>query len=360
MPYPKAQMEKTQPSDSLPPLRLAVLISGSGRTLVNIQKAIDKDSLNAVITCVISSRDDVQGIVRAKELGHQANILVRKAYTSNEDYSQALFDVIRQAEAELVVLAGWLNLLQIPEDYHRRVINIHPALLPKFGGKGMFGHHVHQAVIDAGENQTGCTVHFADNSYDTGPIIARASCPVSQEDDADTLAARVFELETQLYPCVLQAFSLAQVWESPQGLVILSDRPDTQSNQHALSPALVALETLDESLGLDRYRLAAELCVFEKVQLACALKDLGEISGSFTRDNAISLHRLQALVQIGYEKSFERQSALIDDLVLLSRLDQSFDAREQTIQQLREKISLEPRSLPEALDQACKRFLPPT
>ncbi len=224
MPYPKAQMEKTQSSDSLPPLRLAVLISGSGRTLVNIQKAIDEDSLNAIITCVISSRDDVQGIDRAKELGHQANILLRKAYASNEQYSQAVFDVIRQAEAELVVLAGWLNLLRIPEDYHRRVINIHPALLPKFGGKGMFGHHVHQAVIDAGENQTGCTVHFADNSYDTGPIIAQASCPVSQEDDADTLAARVFELETELYPQVIKAFSQGRVWELTHGNISVVDR----------------------------------------------------------------------------------------------------------------------------------------
>lgn len=217
-------MKKTQTSDILPPLRLAVLISGSGRTLVNIQNAIDEERMNAVISCVISSRDDVQGIGRARALGHQVNILARKAYLSNEEYSQAVFDVIRQAEAELVVLAGWLNLLLIPEDYHRRVINIHPALLPKFGGKGMFGHHVHQAVIDAGESQTGCTVHFADNSYDTGPIIAQASCPVSENDDADSLAARVFELETQLYPEVIKAFTQGRVWELTHGTVVLDDR----------------------------------------------------------------------------------------------------------------------------------------
>src|SRR4029453_6931345 len=102
--------------------------------------------------------------------------------------------------AALVCMAGFLQLLPIPDDYYHRVLNIHPALLPAFGGKGMYGRRVHEAVLAAGVKVTGCTVHFADDSYDTGPILVQRCVPVKEGDDADALAARVFEAECEAYP----------------------------------------------------------------------------------------------------------------------------------------------------------------
>jgi phosphoribosylglycinamide formyltransferase 1 len=111
-----------------------------------------------------------------------------------------VWEAIRGFTPDLVCLAGWLNLLPIPDDFHHRVLNIHPALLPAFGGKGMYGRRVHEAVLAAGIRESGCTVHFADNSYDTGPILVQKRVPVLASDTPDTLAARVFAAECAAYP----------------------------------------------------------------------------------------------------------------------------------------------------------------
>lgn len=182
------------------PTRLAVLISGGGRTMVNLQQAINRGELNAAITVVISSRPDVAGIDRARELGLPVEVVNRRAFDSAEAFGDAMWEVIRRYGADLVVLAGFLSLLYIPRDYEGRVLNIHPALLPKFGGKGMYGHHVHEAVIAAGESESGCTVHVCDNEYDKGRIVLQRRCPVLPGDTPDALAARVFEQETLAYP----------------------------------------------------------------------------------------------------------------------------------------------------------------
>jgi phosphoribosylglycinamide formyltransferase-1 len=181
-------------------MRLAVLISGSGSTMVNLAEQINAGSLNATISTVISSKESAQGVGRAEALGLPAFVVPRKTYDSAAAFSEHVFKLVRDAEADVVCLAGFLSLLTIPDDFRLRVINVHPALLPAFGGEGMYGKRVHQAVIEAGCRITGCTVHFCDQTYDTGPIITQRSCPVQDDDTAETLVARVAEQERLAYP----------------------------------------------------------------------------------------------------------------------------------------------------------------
>ena len=188
------------------PTRLGVLISGGGRTMVNIQNRIEAGELNAEIVLVISSRADVKGIERAKNIGLEPRIIRRKDFDDIDSFSSKIFEELKKARVDLVVQAGWLCLWQIPKEYDNKVMNIHPALLPSFGGQGMWGHHVHEAVLKAGCKVSGCTVHFCTNEYDVGPIIVQRSCEVNDDDDADSLAARVFEQECIAYPEAIQLF----------------------------------------------------------------------------------------------------------------------------------------------------------
>ncbi len=187
------------------PLRLAVLLSGGGRTLQNLADTIVRGELNAQVVTVISSRPDAYGLVRAQKMNMPTHVVHRKALPNGDAFAQAIWRIIADSGAELVVLAGFMSLLSIPNDWVGKVINIHPALLPSFGGKGMYGHHVHEAVIKAGCKVSGCTVHFCDPTYDTGAIIVQRCCPVLEGDTADTLAQRVFAQECIAYP---QAISL--------------------------------------------------------------------------------------------------------------------------------------------------------
>ncbi|QNN20951.1 phosphoribosylglycinamide formyltransferase [Planctomycetales bacterium ZRK34] len=187
-------------SASIKPFRLAVLISGGGRTLLNLADCIDRGEVDAEIALVISSRPDVAGVERAQQRGLPVKIVNRKEFQTAEIFSDVVWSYIREAEADLVCMAGFLSLLIIPDDFEGRVINIHPALLPKFGGQGMYGHHVHEAVLAADESESGCTVHIATNEYDRGPIILQRTCPVLAGDDPDALADRVFEQECVAYP----------------------------------------------------------------------------------------------------------------------------------------------------------------
>lgn len=193
------------------PPRLAVLLSGSGTTLQNLADHIAQGSLNATIATVIASNSKAFGLTRAKNLGLPTQIVDRKTCKDRADFSDLVFNHIRHADADLVCLAGFLCLLQIPDEFADRVINIHPALLPSFGGPGMFGHHVHQAVLNAGCKVSGCTVHFADQTYDTGPIIVQRTCPVLEGDTADTLAARVFKEECLAYPQAINLIASGRV-----------------------------------------------------------------------------------------------------------------------------------------------------
>ena len=202
---------KHAPRQRSGPLRIAALISGGGRTVENVAQAIAADRLDARVVTVISSRPGAFGLERARKLGLPAHVVERKAYSTTADFSTAIWDLVRHAEADLVCLMGFLSLINIPDDYADSVVNIHPALLPSFGGKGMFGHHVHEAVLAAGCKVTGCTVHFADQTYDTGPIIVQRTCPVLEDDTPDTLADRVFEQECQAYVQALQLIAADRI-----------------------------------------------------------------------------------------------------------------------------------------------------
>jgi phosphoribosylglycinamide formyltransferase-1 len=185
---------------SMKPIPIAVLLSGGGTTLQNLIDRIGDGSLPARIVQVIASKPGIMGIERARNAGLPVEVIQHKAFSSTAAFSAAIFASCRLAGAELVCMAGFLQLIQIPDDFKQRVLNIHPALLPAFGGKGMYGHHVHEAVLRSGARVSGCTVHFADNEFDHGPVVLQRTAPVLDDDTPDTLAARVFEQECIAYP----------------------------------------------------------------------------------------------------------------------------------------------------------------
>ncbi len=188
-------------------IRLVVFLSGNGTTLQNLLDRIADGRLQAQIVLVASNNADAFGLVRAENAGIPTAVVERKAFAARDEFSRNLFDLCREHRAELVCLAGFLQLIQIPDDFQGRVMNIHPALIPAFCGKGYYGHHVHEAVLAAGVKITGCTVHFCDNQYDHGPIILQRTVPVLDDDTVDRLAARVFEQECQAYPEAIQLFA---------------------------------------------------------------------------------------------------------------------------------------------------------
>ena len=189
------------------PIQLGVLISGGGTTLINIQNLIDQGQLNAEVAVVISSLSKVAGVKRAENAGNKVKIIRKKDSTDINEFSKSIEETLTAANVDLVIQAGWLCLWKIPNKYKNRVMNIHPALLPAFGGKGMWGHNVHEAVLRSGAKISGCTVHFCTNEYDKGPIIVQRSCPVKEDDTPDTLTARVFEQECIAYPEAIKLFA---------------------------------------------------------------------------------------------------------------------------------------------------------
>jgi phosphoribosylglycinamide formyltransferase-1 len=191
-------------SDAPPrPLRIAVLLSGGGRTLQNLIDQAAAGRLAIEIALVISSREGVAGIDRAQQAGLPVAVIPRK--TLDEDtFNAAITAAIDAAGVELVCLCGLLSKWHIPDRYEHRVMNIHPALLPKYGGKGFYGHRVHEAVLAAGDRESGCTVHYCDGAYDKGEVILQKSVPVKPGDDPDKLAARVFHAECAAYPEAIQ------------------------------------------------------------------------------------------------------------------------------------------------------------
>jgi phosphoribosylglycinamide formyltransferase 1 len=179
-----------------PPIRLAVCASGGGTTLQNLIDQIRTKRLRAQIVQVVASRPRIGAIAKAEAAGI-ALALASRAAKSVAEFSKSVFDPIRHSNADLVVLGGFLSLVEIPPEYHGKVLNIHPALIPAFCGKGYHGHAVHEAVIASGVKVSGCTVHFADAAYDSGPIIIQRTVPVIEDDTPDTLSARVFKVECQ-------------------------------------------------------------------------------------------------------------------------------------------------------------------
>ncbi len=177
--------------------RLAVMLSGGGRTLANLLEKISAGELPASVVLVIASRE-CPGAQIARDAGIETII------TPGVIAADELDAMLRSRGVEWVALAGYLQIVRVPSEYRGRVANIHPALLPKFGGPGMYGRRVHEAVLAAGERISGCTAHLCDDRYDTGPIVAQRCCEVHENDTPDSLAARVFALECEVYPRALR------------------------------------------------------------------------------------------------------------------------------------------------------------
>lgn len=188
-------------------VRLAVLLSGNGTTLQNIIDQIESRHLDATVVVVASSRAGVFGLKRAEKHKIPNFALPRKDYDDPEDFNNAMWEALSAYEFDLVVLAGFMSLLHVPEKYQNRIINVHPALIPSFAGKGMYGRHVHEAVLRYGCKISGATVHIVDEHYDHGPIILQEAVPVFESDTVDTLAERVQAKERELYPRAIQLFA---------------------------------------------------------------------------------------------------------------------------------------------------------
>jgi formyltetrahydrofolate-dependent phosphoribosylglycinamide formyltransferase len=183
-----------------------VFLSGSGRTLVNLAERIREGRLQAEIALVVASKECL-GAERARGLGLPTRVI--RGNVSGAD----LEHLCREHRIDWVVLAGYLRLLPVPASLAGRIVNIHPALLPDFGGEGMYGHHVHEAVLKAGRRISGCTVHLCDENYDRGRIVLQMECPVMENDTPETLAARVFALECEAYPAALELLLSGRVKE---------------------------------------------------------------------------------------------------------------------------------------------------
>jgi phosphoribosylglycinamide formyltransferase-1 len=192
---------------SASPMRLVVLLSGGGTTLKNLLETITAGQLNAEIVLVISSNPQARGLKFAQAAGIATKIIERKASPTPEAYSEAIFEACRATGAAWVLMGGFLTHVLIPPDFENRVLNIHPALIPNFCGKGFFGRRVHEAVLKSGAKYSGCTVHFVDDEYDHGPIILQKMVPVFDDDTPETLAQRVFLAECEAYPEALQVLA---------------------------------------------------------------------------------------------------------------------------------------------------------
>lgn len=183
------------------PARLLVLLSGSGRTLENLLARIDAGDLPAAVVRVIANKE-CRGADIARTRAIPTDIIPGAIPPDTLDA------LVTQDRIDWVVLAGYLKLVPITPATRSRIVNIHPALLPAFGGPGMHGMKVHTAAVEAfrrGEvTESGCTVHLADDTYDTGPIILQRRCPITEDDTPETLAAKVFQLELEAYPAALK------------------------------------------------------------------------------------------------------------------------------------------------------------
>jgi formyltetrahydrofolate-dependent phosphoribosylglycinamide formyltransferase len=188
-------------------LRLAVLLSGSGTSLQNLIDKSASGALPAEVAVVISSRKDAYGLVRAQNAGIPNSAVPSRKYPSVEEHSRPITEILDRHRPDLLIMAGYMCLYLIPPRYQGKVMNIHPALIPAFCGKGLYGHVVHEKVIEYGVRATGCTVHFVDNEYDHGPIILQRVVPVLSTDTPDTLAERVQAEERIAFPEAIRLFA---------------------------------------------------------------------------------------------------------------------------------------------------------
>jgi phosphoribosylglycinamide formyltransferase-1 len=189
--------------------RIAFFLSGTGGNALNLLKACREGRVAAQPVLAIASSPKAAGLAKLEAEGLLGRVIERKAFDTDEAFSAACYAACEAAEVDLVCLAGWLKKLTVPKAWEGRILNIHPALLPKFGGPGMYGMHVHRAVVAAGEAESGATVHLVDEAYDHGRVLAQARVPVLSGDTPEDLQRRVYAAEMALYPEALAAFLAA-------------------------------------------------------------------------------------------------------------------------------------------------------
>ncbi len=186
---------------------LVALVSGGGSNLAAIMDAIDRGEINGEIKAVISSNAEAYALQRASSRGIETHVCSVSIYKSHEARDRKILEILNRHKADYVLLAGYLGIISpfLIEEYRNRIVNIHPALLPKFGGKGFFGIHVHEAVLAAGESESGATVHFVDSGTDTGLIIAQGKVKVESGDTPHDLQSRILDnVEHKLFPHVVK------------------------------------------------------------------------------------------------------------------------------------------------------------
>ena len=193
------------------PLRVAVLLSGNGTSLENLFEHIDRGKLNAEIALVISSKQDAFGLERARRRGVPAVAISRAKLPEIGAFNDAIHAELAKYDVDLVACLGFLSLFELRGKFEGRTLNVHPALLPAFSGKGFYGRRVHEAVLNAGVKLSGASVHFVDAEYDKGPVIVQEAVPVLEDDTPDSLAERVQEVERRLVPRALSLIAAGRV-----------------------------------------------------------------------------------------------------------------------------------------------------
>ncbi len=193
------------------------MCTGGGSNLQALLDAEAQGNLSASIVLVISNRRKAYALERARAAGRETQILRPRDYKAEAEYSKDLLSLLNDRGIELICLAGYLKRLPsvVVARYRGRILNIHPGPLPQFGGAGMYGHHVHEAVIESGVKETGPTVFFVEEDYDTGPVVAFSPVPVLDGDSPDSLARRVLAAEHKLYPKVVAAVASGRIqWQN--------------------------------------------------------------------------------------------------------------------------------------------------
>jgi formyltetrahydrofolate-dependent phosphoribosylglycinamide formyltransferase len=193
------------------PLRVAVLLSGEGTSLENLFQQIEAHALPARVVCVVASKAEAGGLARAARRGVPAVAVPRKQYRDVKAFNDALHAALEPHDPELVLLLGFLSPFELRGRYEGRALNVHPALIPAFSGKGFYGRRVHEAVLAAGAKLSGATVHFVDEEYDHGPIVLQRAVPVLDDDTPEALAARVQAVERELVPEAVRLFAAGRL-----------------------------------------------------------------------------------------------------------------------------------------------------
>ena len=217
-------------------MSLSVLLSGSGRTLENLLRAIDRGELAARVVAVVSSVPNVRGLEIAEAAGIPSATVRRRDHPDDAAFSAAIYTLLAPYCPDLIVLAGFLRRLVVPSRWMDRILNIHPALLPETGGiaagQGFYGTRVHSAVLASGATESGATVHIVDDAYDAGPVVQRTVVPIIPGDTPETLGTRVFAAECALYPAAIRRY----VADHPELFGGQGHRSDEEARE-AISPA---------------------------------------------------------------------------------------------------------------------------